>query len=448
LTETTRALTENCAQFVHKPLVCDGGLDQLIGSRLLGLLATFSCIFSGPGAQAQNRGSLAGEEAAQALKRSVAAEDYNIKVGPVRFQAEGRLALGYTDNVFFSGSNKKNDFLINPEVDVRALWPITELNTLRFSLGLGYEWYLKNTVLNSDAPLINPDSELAFNIFAGDFRIRLHEKFSYQESLFFSSLAGGTERLFNFQDVGKFSRWDNLAGLNVDWDLNKVVLSVGYDHENFIPVTTRFRYLDRASEWFTSTAAFRIGDKAQTGLEAQASLHDYKQETVLNGNWRARVGPFLELKPQEKISLRAGGGFDMARFDSAAADNSDFDSYYWYVSVRQDTRLFTHSLMTAREHLLGDNANNLRTTYVRYSITSPIFNYVEVGGNLSVNFAEEFGGPFREVFTYYRAGLRIGYQFHKYWRTDLGYDFYWKESDLPLRDLTRNRLTWDLAFNF
>ena len=73
---------------------------------------------------------------------------------------------------------------------------------------------------------------------------------------------------------------------------------------------------------------------------------------------------------------------------------------------------------------------------------------MDLGANLSINFAEEFGGAFSEKFTYYRAGLTIGYQFHKYWRTDLGYDFYLKESDFPSRDFARNRLSWDLAFSY
>ena len=432
---------------MDKTILPGSGFRSLTDFACLRVFVACGCVFSGPVGQAQTRGSLAGEEAAQALKKSIAAEEYNLKYGPVRFQTQGSVGLGYTDIVFYSEKNRKADFLVNPEVDLRALWPITELNTLRLSLGLGYEWYLNNTILNSGAPLINPDSELAFNVFVGDFRIKLHEKFSYQESLFFNSFPGANELFFNFNDVGKFSRWDNLAGLNVDWDLNKVIFSAGYDHENFIPVTTQFGYLNRASEWFTASASWRIGDSAQTGLEAQASRHEYERETVLNNNWRAKVGPFVEVNSEEKIGLRAGGGFDAAHFDAAAADGN-FETYYVYVRIQQETRLFTHALSAAREDLLGDNANNLRTTRVRYSISSPVLNHVDLGANLSINFAEEFGGAFREKFTYYRAGLTIGYQFHKYWRTDLGYDFYLKESDLPLRDFARNRLAWDLAFRY
>ena len=396
----------------------------------------------------QSEELVAGESAAQALKQSIAAEDYNLKWGPVRFQTQAGLNLAYTDNVFYSDINRSEDFLVIPEIDLKASWPITELNSLKFSLGLGYEWYLNNTELNSDAPLINPNSELVFKVFVGDFQIKLREKFSYEESLFHNSSVGASDRFFNFSDVGKFSRWDNLAGLGVVWDLNNVILSAGYDHENFVPVTTQFEYLERASEWFLTSAAFRLGDKVQAGLEGQASYHDYEGETTLNDNWRARGGPFIEFTSEEKISLRAGGGFDSAYFDTGATDNNDFEDYYAYASVRQETRLFTHALTAGREHQLGDNANNLRLTQVRYSISSPIVRHVDLGANLSVNFAEEFGGPYREEFTYYLAGVGFRYQFHKHWHTGLDYEFFVKNSDLPLRDFYRNRITWEVAFTF
>ena len=433
--------------FMNRTHRMGDGFGYLRASRVLQALVACGFGCQGLSGQGQTRESLAGEAAAQALKKSIAAGEYNLSAGPVRFRTEASLRLGYTDNVFFSDKNRREDYLVNPEVTLRALWPISELNTLRLSLGLGYEWYLKNTALNSDAPLLNPDSELEFNIFAGDFRIRLREKFSYQESLFYNSSPGKAERFFNFSDVGKFSRWDNRAGLEVVWDLNKVVLSVGYDHENFIPVTSRFEYLERTSEWLDAAAAFPIGDQVQVGLEAQGGLHNYDQETILHDSWRGRGGPFLELNSEQKISLRAGGGFDAARFD-APAEGSDFEEYYVYARIRQETRLFNHALTAGREHLLGYNADNLRITQVRYSISSPVFRHVDVEADLSVNFAEEFGGTFREKFTYYRAGVGIGYQFHKYWRTSLGYEYFLKDSDLPLRDFYRNRVTWDLAFSY
>jgi hypothetical protein len=398
---------------------------------------------------AQARESLAGERAAQTLQALTEAEveKYNLRYGPLRFRAGARLGVSFTDNVFYS-NNPRDDFLINPEVTLSAIWPVTERNALRASLNIGYEWYLKNPSLNGEAPLINPGSEVSFYIFVGDFRIRLHERFSYQESLFFNSFSGEDTRFYNFNNVGKFSRFDNETGFHVDWDLNKVVLSAEYNHENFISTTSSFDYLTRASEWFTMSAGFSLGDQTQAGLEAQASLHDYRRENVLSDNWRARVGPFVEVKSKAKIGVRAGAGFDTSEHDEIISDNSDYESYYVYAKAYQQTRLFAHGIALGREHLLGSNADNLETTYARYTISSPVMHHINLEGDLSVNLAKEFGGSFHEEFTYYGAGVGIGWQFHKFWRADLRYEFLLKDSDLPARDFQRNRLTLVGGYSF
>ncbi|HEY5914232.1 MAG TPA: hypothetical protein VJA21_26895 [Verrucomicrobiae bacterium] len=398
---------------------------------------------------AQDRESLAGESAAQTLKDSVQAQarQYNWHYGPVYLQAGAGVRFGYTDNVLYSDKDRKDDFLINPEVNLGAFVQVSELNALKVSLGVGYEYYVNNTVLNSDLPLINPDSELSFNLFVGDFHFRFHEKFTYQESLFFNSVPYQQNLFYNITTSGRFTRWDNMAGFDVDWDLNKVILSATYNHENFVSTTASYDYLTRASEWFTASASFLLGDHFKAGVEGQAGLHYYDSEVVLNDHWQARGGPFAEVSLPEKITFRAGGGYDTARYGSAAR-SSDFETYYAYGRVSQETRLFTHSITGGREHALGQNANNWQTTYVRYAIASPVIEHVELSANASVNFAREYGGAFTEDFTYYIVGLRAGWQFHKYWRTDVGYEYMLKNSDLPLRDFYRNRVTLGLTFAF
>ena len=306
---------------------------------------------------------------------------------------------------------------------------------------------VKNSVLNANAPMVNPDSELGFNLFVGDFHIRLHEKFSYQETLFINTTPNGQDLLFNFNNVGVFSRWDNFAGFNVDWDLDKVILSVGYDHEDFVSTTASFDYLSRASDLFSGSASFLLGDAAKIGLESQAGLHRYDTESTLDDHWQARGGPFVDVRLPEGIKLRAGGGYDTAQYDAAGA-GSDFSTYYAYGRASQETRFFTHALSAGHEHFLGDNANNLETTYLRYSISSAVVEHVELGANASVHFDKEFGGPFTEKFTYYVIGLKAGYQIHKNWRTDFGYEFLLKNSDLPFRDFYRSRVTVGVTYTF
>src|ERR1700723_768424 len=93
------------------------------------------------------------------------------------------------------------------------------------------------------------------------------------------------------------------------------------------PSTSQFDYLTRSSEWFTASAGYMLGDHLQTGLEGKASLHVYDQQTILNNNWRGRVGPFVEATFPEKITLRAGGGYDTATYGAVASGNSDYASY-------------------------------------------------------------------------------------------------------------------------
>ena len=162
----------------------------------------------------------------------------------------------------------------------------------------------------------------------------------------------------------------------------------------------------------------------------------------------ALAGAYGLPAPLVHAVAQTGGGFDTAQYDKSAAGNSDYEDYYAYGRIRQETRLFWHSLTIARENLLGGNANNLRTTYGRYTISSPVVANLELQANLSLNFAEEFGGTFRENFTYYGAGLRAEWQFHKYLRAVLSYEFRLKESDLALRDFHRNRVTLAANYSF
>jgi hypothetical protein len=404
--------------------------------------------FSQTDPSSEPRGSLAGERAAQELRRALTNEVYHLQYGPVRFQTEAHVGAAYTDNVFLSGVNPRDDFIINPEVNLAALLPVGQLNMLRLSLGLSYEWFAKNHSLNSDVPLVSPDSELVFNIFVGDFRIRLHDKFSYQQTLVFNEQAADQVHVFNFTDVGRFDRLNNFVGPSVDWDLNKVIVSTTYDHENFISETDRFKYLDRASEWFTLTLNYLLGDRTKAGVEGLASLHDYDHETILNDNWRMRAGPFAEARLPKAVTLRAGGGYDGARFDSAAASGNAYDNWYCYARARQELLWFNHSLAAGHETGLGDNANNLRTSYVRYSISSDAIKDLELEAHLSANFSKEFGGEFHEDFIHYIAGFRVGYQFHKYLAAEFGYELFWKDSDSSDRSFHRDRVNLDVTFRF
>jgi hypothetical protein len=234
----------------------------------------------------------------------------------------------------------------------------------------------------------------------------------------------------------------------VEWDLNKVVLTAGYCHEDFVSYTEEFKYLTRATEWVTNAMSYLLGEQRNVGLESLAGYTSYAEETVLNNNWRWRVGPFGEMKVPDGILMRIGGGYDMARYDSLAVPGNNYDTGYAYAKATQELRLFTHSLEGGRQTVLGDNANNLLMDYVRYSINSDLIKNIDLEGHALANFCREFGGSYEEHFKQYVAGLQVGYQFHKHWRAEAGYEYYWNDSDLEGRTFNRNLVSLGVIFRF
>ena len=70
---------------------------------------------------------------------------------------------------------------MRPQVNINALWPITQLNTLKLDIGLGYAFYLDHSDYNTNGVLLSPGSQLSFDIFVGDFRINFHDRFSLEQ---------------------------------------------------------------------------------------------------------------------------------------------------------------------------------------------------------------------------------------------------------------------------
>jgi len=399
--------------------------------------------------------SLTGETSAALAKKHEMAPGYNLYWGPVSFQIESDLQTEFTDNVLNSAVNRSSDEIIRPDVRLRSYWPITDLNALTLSLGVGYEYYVNNTQLNADAPLISPDSEVALVLYVKNLRFRFHEAFSYQESLYTGgAYSQQTGQWINLQNIGTFGRIDNLAGLLADWDLGAFVLSLGYDHENFISTLSTLDYLTRTSELFSSSLDVAVGPELHSGVEAKASWNDY-QTGQLTDNWRARVGPFVEATPGEYVKLRAGGGYDGVFIPpNAAGMATDSTPYYAYGrAIHTVNDWLAYSLTVAHENQLGWNTANMVATYVGFSTSLKFIDRVELTPAFYYGLGEESGPSYyrsfyNEKYNYFVISLGTAYHFGERWTGDLGYSYIQKDSDIAGNAYYRNRFTVGLTYRF
>src|SRR5438445_11341710 len=304
--------------------------DQL--RKSIALLFVMAMLVAAAGVYGQDlvRPSFAVEAASEARQEDSSRIPYNLLLGPVRFRVGATVCAEYKDNVNYAEINTQDYFIITPSLSLDAIWPITQLNTLRLDLGIGYSFYLDHSNYNTNTILIAPKSQIAFDIFVSDFRINIHDRMQLQQD----PIQEGA-----LSNVVNYGRFENTAGLSVLSDLNKLLLQVGYDHYNFVSTTNRFDYLNRNSEIVQGSAAFIVNPRITVGAEGNAVFTRYDQ-SILNDNKDYSVGGFVELALTNNLKVRAAGGHQWIDFDHnfvnfpfgpfvfVVPDHKDLQDYY------------------------------------------------------------------------------------------------------------------------
>ena len=398
-------------------------------------------------AQDAVRPSLAGEAASEARRQDVDRIPYNLLVGPIRFRVSATVGVEYNDNISYADVNEQDDFIIRPNVTIDAIWPVTQLNTLRLDLGIGYAFYLDHSENNTNGVLIAPNSQIAFDIFVGDFRINIHDRMSLQQD----PIAEGA--LSNVADYGRF---ENTAGISVLWDLNQALVVVGYDHYNFVSTTNQFDYLDRNAEIVYGSVDFLLTPTIGLGPEANAVFTRYDQ-MVLNDNEDYSIGGFLEAQITNNLRVRVAGGYQWMDFDRNTVDFFGFiapdrghDRDY-YANILIGHRLnaaIRQTLSAGHESQLGVNSNFIQLNYVRHTLTLNLIRGTLLSTEFFYEDADESGGFLDEHFHRLGGAIALGYQLTRHVTLGVRYQYTTKDSDVPLRDYDQNRVSLDGTYSF
>lgn len=422
------------------------------------------------------RPSLAGEAASEARRQDIERIPYNLLVGPIRLRIGASIGVEYNDNINYADdgtvtiatpggpitvdSDPEEDIIIRPQINFDAIWPITQLNTLRLDIGLSYAAYLDHSEANTNGLLISPGSQIAFDIFVGDFRINIHDRMSLQQDPI-AELG-----LSNVIDYGRFQ---NYVGISVLWDLNQVLVTVGYDHYNYISTTDRFDYLDRMAEQLSGTIGFKVSDAMFVGAEGNAVFTKYDQ-SVLNDNETYSAGGFFETQLTNNARIRLAGGYQWIDFDHNFV-TFDFGFPFGVITLpdKQDQNdwyangLLTHvinasvsqSISAGHESQLGVNSNAIRLNYIRHTVNWKVMRNTLLTTEVFYEHAKDTGGiaafPFSakgEHLERYGGALTLGYQLTPHVTLGLRYQYTQKESNVPLRDYEQNRVSLDGTYSF
>ncbi len=439
----------------------------------LAVLVPLLCAAGISNAQDAVRPSLAGEAAAEARRQSIDKIPYNLQLGPIKFRFSATMGVEYNDNInlaedgsalFLSPTGPilvttkpQSDIILRPQVNVNALWPITQLNTLKVDIGLGYAFYLDHSNYNTNGVLLSPGSQIAFDIFVDDFRINIHDRFSLEQD------PVAEVALSNVADYGRFQ---NTAGVSVLWDLNKAVVTLGYDHYNFISTTSVFDYLNRNAEIFSGSIGFTPSSTVTVGLEG-SFVDTYYDQNILNNSRTYSAGVFLETQITSNLKLRVAGGYQAINFDNTGLVNDAHNLNDYYANALLSHRVnavLTQNLSVGHETQLGVNSNYVKLNYVRHTTNWNIFYHTLFSTELFYEDADDSGGsgilftpvpgvpnvnPFvAEHVHRYGGALSLGYQLTPHVTLGFRYQYTQKDSDQPLRDYQQNRVALDGTYSF
>lgn len=398
-------------------------------------------------AQDSLRMSLASAEAAR-LRREAAArtEQYDLRLGPTAWRFQAGLGLQYNDNLRSTSSDQEQDLITRPELDAQMRWPVSDVNTLDFSIGVGYALYATHP--EYDRPFVKPGSELSFDLYIGNAWLNVHDRFSVIENGYLDPTVTG---------IGDYERLDNAAGLSVTWDLNKIIAKVGYDHVSYIQLAGGRGQPDAELEDFSFSAGYVIKPEMVAGLEAGGSLIRYVSlpENALarlyysdGSQWN--VGAFYDAQVTQYIRGRASLGYTQFLPESgiAAMLGEDFTGLYAQAGL-------THRLNRFVEYTLS-GGRMLNFTYYggrvdQYFVSLSAVWHIFQKTRVTTAFNYQHGlqlGVVGEEYDWLGPSIRFERLITQKLTVALGYQYYWRGSDLPGRDYAVNLVTINASYGF
>jgi hypothetical protein len=387
--------------------------------------------------------SRADQAAAEARRYNVENQPYTVKVEEFRMLAATSLELDWNDNINVAQRGAESDFILRPSGQVTASYPVTQNSLLSLNVQAGYTKYLEHDTYSFW--FVGSGSGLALDLDVGQFTFDVHERLLYiQDAATLGAVAG----------TGLYGYLDNVAGVLATWDLNDVMPSLGYDHENYIAYPSGFNFGTRSTENFYARTSFRVHPRVTVGVEGAVGLTTY-QERLLNNNTDLSAGLFGDWRANAALRVTARAGYVVYIFEQIPGQIrvSDENAGYGDVTASdQVTDKLTASLSVGHQLLLGYQGNSTDTWYVHpgaswrvlHDVTLRATPFYEQGTQGLLSLA----GNFQENYEWYGVDMGLTYTPRRNLTVTADYRVTLRSSDLALRSYTQDQIGIMLTYTF
>jgi hypothetical protein len=265
------------------------------------------------------------------------------------------------------------------------------------------------------------------------------------------------------------------VGVSILWDLNAVILTLGYDHYNFLTFGVaeassgisegNLKQLDHSTDQISASAALKINSTTKAGLEASLSHSNYPNNSAADFT-SLNVGPFMQAQITRFTSVLMGAGLKGYSFENGSPDNSGTaavvpghqsetnSGYYASIGLtHRMNRFYTDRLDAGHEDQVDALSGRTESNYIRYSSSWALSGRFVLGLGL---FLEDvrisdgnslIGAPPSD---FLRCGFQFdtGYKLTERIHATLAYQFTKKEADDPGQNYKQNRVSIGFSYRF
>lgn len=383
-------------------------------------------------------------------------EDYNMRIGIFDFVIAAGLGIEFNDNITLAHRDKLSDIIFRPEIDVEGIIRFSDTNRIRVGVGLSYAKYLDHSEFDTSGVLIAPTSAIVWTAKSGAFTFTVRERLSYQEDPFALTVLSNT---------ALYKRWENQAGVQVDWEANQYTkVTVGYDRFDLWATDDTFKSQSKAINTIYLRPSYQISPYLTAGLNLSESFVKHRENIQADGQ-SLLVGPYVQWKVSDRTDVYVEVGYQQTTFDGKTQieildgktmkgtgkfveDGEDTSGVYAKVEItNRPTETFKHKLTASKTTEFGFGTNSYDLYHVEYSAEwafaentslSPtlFYEYFETSGNLSEK-GHRFG-----------AALGLQHIFSQHLTMGLDYRFLMKGSDQSDSDYTQNLGMLSLYYKF
>jgi hypothetical protein len=303
--------------------------------------------------------------------------------------------------------------------------------------------------------LISPTSAITWTAEMGAFKVTFRERLSYQEDPFDLPVLG---------NVATYQRWENQAGIQVDWDANQYTkISVGYDRYDLWTNNDTFKSLEHSINTFFLRPSYQISPRFTVGLNGSFSLFDYRDASRSDG-YSLLVGPFVRWQVNDFTDVYAEVGYQQVAFDGGTVfaiidrltnlqtgvglDTQDGNSIYAKVEiVNRPTEFLRQKLSFSKTAELGYQSNFYDLYHVEYTLDWAFREKTSIRPTLFYEYYQT-SGPEGEEAHRFGAALGLYHVFSDNFTAGLDYRFLVKDSNLNGADYYQNLGMVSLYYKF